>query len=308
MKTGNVFLVIIAAFGAFTLWLYQRDLLASLPQPQFGLSAEQTPLAPQHHRHIEHVILRSDTLGDIGLAISLPDPLPKEKLPILIVLGGLGTGENNIRYVTNAGNNAIIGYDWPMPVRFYSGIGFLTQMPDLYSRLMTIPAQVVSALDWIATQPWADTQRISLLGFSLGALGAPVIQDMAAHDGKSIGWTILAYGGAPFGEMFAANPHIKPVWMRMVLGPLIDVLLRPLEPAQHLPHLSSHFLVLEGRDDSLIPETARDRLREEVPEPKTVIVFEGNHMGVGPDKMALLQKIIDASKKWLVENGAVNPS
>jgi hypothetical protein len=29
-------------------------------------------------------------------------------------------------------------------------------------------------------------------------------------------------------------------------------------------------------------------------------------MGVGPDKMALLQKIIETSKTWLVENGAVN--
>jgi hypothetical protein len=44
----------------------------------------------------------------------------------------------------------------------------------------------------------------------------------------------------------------------------------------------------------------------DLPEPKTVITFEGNHMGVGPDKMALLQKIIATSKNWLIENGAIN--
>jgi len=43
-----------------------------------------------------------------------------------------------------------------------------------------------------------------------------------------------------------------------------------------------------------------------VPEPKTVITLEGIHLGVGPDKMALLQKIIATSKKWLIENGAIN--
>ena len=75
----------------------------------------------------------------------------------------------------------------------------------------------------------------------------------------------------------------------------------------HLPHLAGKFLVLEGQDDGLIPAAARNLLRDAVPEPKTVIAFEGTHMGVGPNKMALLQKIIDTSKTWLVENGAVNP-
>ena len=64
--------------------------------------------------------------------------------------------------------------------------------------------------------------------------------------------------------------------------------------------------MLEGRDDGLIPEAARNLLREEVPEPKTVITLEGPHMGVGPEKMALLQKIIETSKKWLIENEAIN--
>ena len=30
-------------------------------------------------------------------------------------------------------------------------------------------------------------------------------------------------------------------------------------------------------------------------------------MGVGPDQKALLQKIIDTSKEWLIQNGAINP-
>jgi hypothetical protein len=29
-------------------------------------------------------------------------------------------------------------------------------------------------------------------------------------------------------------------------------------------------------------------------------------MVLGPDKMDLLQKIIETSKKWLIENGAIN--
>jgi hypothetical protein len=43
------------------------------------------------------------------------------------------------------------------------------------------------------------------------------------------------------------------------------------------------------------------------PTPKTVIKFDGDHMGVGPDKLGLLQKIIATSKTWLIEKGAVDP-
>ncbi len=56
----------------------------------------------------------------------------------------------------------------------------------------------------------------------------------------------------------------------------------------------------------MIPEEARSRLRQAVPEPKTVLTFEGIHMGVGPNKMVLLKKIIAASRTWLIENGAIN--
>ncbi|MCG6538132.1 MAG: hypothetical protein L7F78_26320, partial [Syntrophales bacterium LBB04] len=87
---------------------------------------------------------------------------------------------------------------------------------------------------------------------------------------------------------------------------LVDLLFHPLEPTVHLPRLAGKFLVLEGQSDSMIPAAARSLLRQAVPEPKTVITFEGIHMGVGPNKMALLQKIVKASKTWLIQNGAIN--
>lgn len=287
-------------------WFALRDPLDSLPEPEYQLQAEVENLPSPPGRHLQHVILHNPSLGDIGFTLSLPDPLPPKKIPLLFVLGGLGTGANNIRYIGEAGNNAIIGYDWPMPVQFYSGISFITQLPDLYDQLMSVPGQVTSLIAWCSIQDWADSQHVSLLGFSLGALAVPSIQDLATHDGIRIGWTVLAYGGAPLGELFLSNPHIQPALMRIALAPIVELLLRPLEPKKHLPHLIGHFLVLQGENDTLIPARARVHFLLAVPQPKTVVTFEGNHMGVGPDKMELLQKIIDTSKKWLIENAAVN--
>lgn len=287
-------------------WLAMRDPLQSLPLPDTSYQVETQVIPSYNNRHVEHVTLHSERLGDIGIIINLPAPSQNKKLPLIVVLGGLGTGENNIRYVGEAGNNVVVGYDWPMPVQFYSGVSFIEQIPDLYHRLMSIPAQVATAVDWISKQSWADTQHLSLLGFSLGALAAPAIQDVMNQNGQPVGWTILAYGGSPFGSLFINNPHFKPVWMRYALAPVIDLLLRPLQPTEHLPYLSGHFLVLQGADDRLIPEKARLHFWVAVPKPKDTITFEGNHMGVGQDKMELLQKIITASKKWLIESAAVN--
>lgn len=294
--------------GAITLafWAYAGDPLLSLPPPEHGLEAERTTLSAPDHRHFERITLHGNRLGNIAFTLSLPDPLPPKKIPVVLVMGGLVTGEDSIRYIKDAGENAIVGYAWPVPVRLHGVSDFMLQAPGLYYSVMTIPGQVASALHWLTEQPWADANRTSLLGFSQGALAAPSVQNIAAHDGTRVGWTIIAYGGAPLGALLAANPHMKPIWLREAMAPLVDLVFHSLEPTVHLPRLSGKFLVLEGREDGLIPEAARNLLREAVPEPKTIITFEGNHMGVGPGKMALLQKIIETSKTWLIENGAIN--
>jgi len=286
-------------------WEYRRDPLSSLPPPEHGLKAERAVISVQDHRHVEHITLHGNTLGDINLSLSLPDPLPPQKLPIVFVLGGLVTGENSVCYLKDAGNNAIVGYSWPLPTRIH-GFGALLQAPNLYHRAMTVPGQVSSALFWLVHQPWADTEHISLLGFSQGALAVPVVQDLAAQDGTRINWTIIAYGGAPLGAVLAGSPKLKPAWLGEALAPLVNLDFHSLEPTVHLPRLSGKFLVLEGQHDQRIPEAARHFLQKAVPEPKTIITLEGSHMGVTPEKMALLQEIIGICKTWLIENGAIN--
>jgi pimeloyl-ACP methyl ester carboxylesterase len=228
-------------------------------------------------------------------------------MPVVMVLGGLGTGENNIRDITDAGNNIIAGYDWPMPVEAPKDASILLHAREFYDRAMIAPAQIASAIDWIAAQPWADGNRVSLLGYSMGALVAPAAQNLTLQTGHIVGWTILAYGGAPLSSIFVADEHIKPFWMRYALAPFVSVFLHPLEPALNLSNLTGRFLILEGKNDELVPESARARLRDAVPEPKTIVTFDGEHMGVGPDKAELLQKIIAASREWLLRMDAVNP-
>jgi dienelactone hydrolase len=184
-----------------------------------------------------------------------------------------------------------------------NGLDLLAAAPDLYRRAMTIPAQIQTAMAWVAAQDWADPNRVSLLGFSLGALAAPAAQRLGP---VAPGWTVLAYGGTPLGPLIAANPHLKPRWVAPILSGLADLALRPLEPGAHLPHLRGRFLVLEGRTDEFVPAAASSRFRELTPAPKRVVTFEGGHMGVGSDQIRLLERIIAESRAWLIAEGAAN--
>jgi fermentation-respiration switch protein FrsA (DUF1100 family) len=116
---------------------------------------------------------------------------------------------------------------------------------------------------------------------------------------------VLGYGGAPLGALVAHHPRVPSGWFRPLLRAGADLLLRPLEPAYHLPYLKGMFFVLGGTDDALIPEQAARRFAALTPEPKAVYWIEGAHIGVGGDQEALLAEVIDTILQWLRDQDAV---
>ena len=49
-------------------------------------------------------------------------------------------------------------------------------------------------------------------------------------------------------------------------------------------------------------------MQELTPLPKKIIMLDGQHMGVGEQQKKLLNTIIEKTRKWLVENAAINNS
>ncbi len=284
-----------------------RDSLAALPRGGGLTTVSSHQALHKDGRLIQQYTIEDSALGRIGLVVSLPDPLPDRPLPILVVLGGLGTGLRNISYVPAVGDNVVVGYDWPIPRKPPGGIDLFWQAPELYDRVYRVPGQIAAAVEWVAGQPWAERERISLLGFSLGAVAAPAAQRLLELRGLRVGWTVLAYGGADIGNLLEHHPKVRPDWARPVIGRLAERLLRPLDPAEHLPHLSGRFLVIGGTDDGLIPKHSAQLMQDLVPEPKTVFLLDGQHMGVGKAQTALLRQIVQVTEDWLVDQEAINP-
>ncbi len=307
----RVLLVTVLALGLLlggaAAWLALRDPLAALPRAERPVDARPARPERRNDRLVRHYVLRSTSLGPIGLTVSLPDPPPEGPLPVLFVVGGLNSGAKNLRHIPPPGANALVGYDWPLPRRLPKGLDLLRDTPDLYLRVLAVPGQIAAALGWLSEQPWAEAGRISLLGFSLGALVAPAAQRLAQAGGRPIGWTVLAYGGTDMGRILAEHPKAELAPAKSLLAPVANLLLRPIEPAEHLPRLSGRFLLIGGTDDQLVPRSSAERMRALTPEPKTVVLLEGEHVGTGAGQKARLQEIVRRTGTWLIEQGAVNP-
>src|SRR5215831_6558790 len=105
-------------------------------------------------RLLRYVTLSDEQLGSINFTVSLPDPPPRGRLPLVIVLGGAGSGENSIRFIDAAGDNVIVGYDWPLPTIFPKGARALIELPSLQRCALSVPGQIATMLRWLISQPW----------------------------------------------------------------------------------------------------------------------------------------------------------
>jgi dienelactone hydrolase len=302
--------VALAAGGA-VIWLRSGDPLARLPRER-GSSAEvvEERREPWHGRTLVHVLLEGRAVGPVRFVVSLPEPMPRTPIPLVVVLGGLRGGSESIRDISRVvgdpGENAFVGYDWPLPTREPGVVEILIRLPEYRRNVLSVPGQVDAILAWALRTGWADPSRVSLLGFSLGAFVAPASQRLAEQRGVAVRWTILAYAGAPIGEVIAGHPNAGPPWARAALGAGADLLLRPIEPSAHLPHLRGRFLVLGATTDRLIARAAAERMEALTPEPRTIVRIEGDHMGRGAERWTLLARVVDVSRSWLVEQGAID--
>jgi dienelactone hydrolase len=307
-----VLLVSLVALAAGAGWLRSRDPLAALPRQAEPPAVIEERRETWAGRTLLHVTLEDVSVGRVRFVVSLPDPVPRAPVPLVVVLGGLRGGSDSIREISriagDPGPNAFVGYDWPLPRRLPGGLELARRAPQLRGDVLSVPGQVDAIIRWAAERPWADGERVSLLGFSLGAFVAPATQRLAEERGARVGWTILGYAGAPIGAVVAGHPGAGPAWLRPFLGAALDVLLHPVEPSHHLPHLGGTFLVLGTRSDRLIAAAAGERMAALTPEPRTVVLLEGEHMGVGADKWRLLADVMDVSRAWLVDAGAIEPA
>jgi hypothetical protein len=129
---------------------------------------------------------------------------------------------------------------------------------------------------------------------------------LAQSNGHHIARTVLAYGRADLGSILAAHPTAKLSLVKHLLGAAASLLLRAIGPTLHLAHLSGRFLLSGGSNDRPIPGPSTELMRALRPEPKSVVLLGGEHIGTEARQRAQMEDIVRTTGTWLVEQGGVN--
>ncbi|MCB0278040.1 MAG: prolyl oligopeptidase family serine peptidase [Calditrichaeota bacterium] len=180
----------------------------------------------------------------------------------------------------------------------------LAEIERLRIALLKIPLYLTVTVNWLKQQNGIDTNRISLLGYSFGALVLPAVQHHLQETGFYPAATIISYGAVNIAELLEFNFSGQSTWLNPISSHLLQSLIYPIEPEMHLPELKGQFLLMNGKLDKRIPFQNALKLQELVRQPKTIINLDEGHMH--PDKPELTLKIIRISKDWLFEKRLIN--
>jgi hypothetical protein len=249
-------------------------------------------------RKYEDIILDDNLAQEIKFSISYPKELKKNE-NVLILLDGLETGRNSLKYIPHPPNYILIGYEFPQALQRLRNKSVLFHLYSTRKAAMCVPIQLLCIVKWIEKQPWYNNKNVDIIGVSFGAIFVPATYHLAEKNNIDLGLGIIAYGGAGLYDIFYANLKKHKI-LRIPLAYLAYLTFKPLDPVFHLPYIHGKFLIINGLKDKSIPFKAAKKLQELTPEPKTIINLDTEHMS--PEKQALINRVVNLSLKWLNQN------
>jgi hypothetical protein len=114
--------------------------------------------------------LESTTGLRVKMRVVRPQTEPGATLPVIIVMGGEGTGKDAVDLVGEPKGVAYLALDYPYEGdqeldAFWES---LTAIPGIQQAFLDSPPAMSLALDWALQQTWVDPDKVELVGASLG--------------------------------------------------------------------------------------------------------------------------------------------
>lgn len=240
--------------------------------------------------------------------IQRPNEPPTLRRPALIVIGGLETGARVLDLITPDAPVALATFEYPYdgPRRFEFPRTLL-DAPKIKAAVARTPDDLLAVHAFLRTKDYVDRSRLCVVGASFGAPFAL----RAAADDPRVRCLVLIEG---FADVRGTAEHrMRQLWTGK-LGPLA----RPLAwmtaralasyldwpaPEKDAPRLRAgqRVLVIEARDDALLPEASRRLLWEALGRSRAQVrrvVIPGGHLLAGRS-LADIRRIAGIVRRWL---------
>jgi dienelactone hydrolase len=225
---------------------------------------------------------------------------PASRLQVLVVLGGHRTGSDAARLFGRVGQRAVVALDYPYdgPEKV-SGFGQVLEAVPLARRAFTDTPPATSLLvDWILEQHWADTERLFVVGASLGV---PFAALTAARD-KRISGAMLVHGAADnlaWIETQVARRNDAKILHRplatiiywLAYGPTFDT-------AANVAKIAPRpVIVIGARADERTPAGQTEALYAAASEPRTLRWTAGRH--IQPNRADIVAELLAIANELL---------
>ena len=252
----------------------------------------------EDYRRIDFVF---DGLSGQAVPTLLARPIVKEKpFPCIIFLHGIGQKKDFLDEIAvpfvEAGF-AICSFDqYTRGERDLGDVGPVKGMLALRRRAALNVIETRRLVDYLETRRDIDPDRIYLVGARFGAITGST----AAAFEPRLQAAVLMYGGGNIRKLLtskAARAELgDATWLVAELGAF---LLAPADPVKHVAEISPRPILFQnGTHDQLIPNEAAEALHNAALEPKEIIWYDSDHVGL--DREQTFQ-VIDELIAWLVE-------
>jgi cephalosporin-C deacetylase-like acetyl esterase len=240
--------------------------------------------------------LESTTGLRVNMRVVRPQTEPGATLPVIIVMGGEGTGKDAVDLVGKPKGVAYLALDYPYEGdqeldAFWES---LTAIPGIQQAFLDSPPAMSLALDWALQQTWVDPDKVELVGASLGVPFTAVAG--ALDDRFTRVW--LLHGGAEnvpwvmhVGKRYVENEFLRGSLARAAL---LLVYGNSFETLDWIPQIAPRPLVIvAARDDDFVPPEAQQPFvaAAETSEHIEIVWTEGRH--IRPTRREELQQLLD---------------
>ncbi len=242
------------------------------------------------------VHLESSTGLTVNMRVVRPETAPGQTLPVIIVMGGEGTGKDAVDLVGEPQGVAYLALDYPYEGdqeldAFWES---LAAIPGIQQAFLDSPPAMSLALDWALRQPWVDPENVELVGASLGvpftavagALDTRFTRVWLLHGGaKNVPWVMHV------GRRYVENEFLRGLLAR---GALLLVYGNSFETLDWIPEIAPRPLVIvAAKDDDFVPPEAQQPFIDaaEASEYVEIVWTEGRH--IRPTRREELQQLLD---------------